>query len=162
MESLISTFQIDLKLFIAQLINFAIVLAVLYFFAFKPLVKIMSERTTKIEKSLKDAEEIEKRLALTEKERAEVIAIAKKQAAILIEEADKRGEERRAELIAKAKEDIGQVINQERAKMSREKAETLKEIKKEIGDLVVLSVEKLLNEKMTGEKDQELIKKLVK
>jgi len=162
MESLISTFHIDLKLFIAQLVNFAIVLAVLYFFAFKPLVKMMSERTEKIDKSLKEADEIEKRLALTEKERNEVIAAAKKQAAALIEEADKRGEERRAELIAKAKEDIGQVINQERAKMGREKAETLKEIKKEISDLIVLTVEKLLNEKMTSDKDQELIKKLVK
>jgi len=162
MESLISTFHIDIKLFIAQLINFAIVLAVLYFFAFKPLVKIMAERTAKIDKSLKDADEIEKRLSLTEKEQTAVIAAAKKQAAILIEEADKRGEERRTELIAKAKEDIGQVINQERAKMDREKGETLKEIKKEISDLVVLTVEKLLNEKMTGEKDQELIKKLVK
>jgi len=162
MESLISTFHIDLKLFIAQLVNFAIVLAVLYFFAFKPLVKMMSERTEKIDKSLKEADEIEKRLALTERERTEVIAAAKKQAATLIEEADKRGEERRVELIAKAKEDIGQVINQERAKMGREKAETLKEIKKEIGDLVILTVEKLLNEKMTSDKDQELIKKLVK
>lgn len=162
MESLISTFHIDLGLFLAQLINFAIVFAVLYFFAFKPLVKVMSERSDKIAKSLNDADEIEKRLALTEKEQTEIISAAKKQANLIIEEADKRGEERRAELVNKSKEDIGQVINAEREKMSREKAETLKEIKKEVSSLVILTVEKLLNEKMNSEKDQELIKKLVK
>lgn len=162
MESLISTFHIDLKLFIAQVINFAIVFSVLYFLAFKPLVKTMTERTEKIDKSLKDADEIEKRLALTEKEREEIIAAAKKQANLIVEEASQRGEYRKNELVAKAKEEIGQVINNEKEKIARDKAETLKEIKKEVADLVVLTVEKLLSEKMTGDKDRELIKKLVK
>lgn len=162
MESLISTFHVDVKLLAAQLVNFAIVFSVLYFFAFKPLVKMMSERSEKIDKSLKDADAIEKRLASTEKERAEIIAAAKKQASLIIEEADKRGEARKTELVAKAKEEIGQVINAEKAKLASEKAETLKEIKKDVAGLVVLTVEKLLEEKMDSDKDKELIKKLVK
>ncbi len=162
MESLISTFHIDWKLFIAQLINFAIVFSVLYFFAFKPLVKMMSDRTEKIDKSLKDADEIEKRLALTEKEREGIITAAKKQANLIVEEANKRGEERKGEMIAKAKEEIGQVINAEKERIARDKAETLKEIKQEVAELVVMTVEKLLSEKMTSDKDRELIKKLVK
>ena len=162
MESLISTFHIDLKILIAQLINFAIVFAVLYFFAFKPLVKMMGERSAKIDKSLKDADAIEKRLSLTEKERGEIISAAKKEATAIVAEASRRGEERRQDLIAKAKADIAQVINAEKDKIARDKEESLKEIKQEVADLVVLTVEKLLNEKMTGDKDRELIKKLVK
>lgn len=162
MESLISTFHIDLKLFIAQLINFAIVFSVLYFMAFKPLVKTMSERTEKIDKSLKDADEIEKRLVLTEKDRDEIIKAAKVEANVIVEEAAKRGDEKRNEALVKAKEEIGQVINAEKAKLVRDKAETLKEIKQEVADLVIMTVEKLLNEKMTGDKDRELIKKMLK
>lgn len=162
MESLISTFHVDLGLFIAQVVNFAIVFSVLYFFAFKPLVKVMSERSAKIDKSLREADEIEQRLAKSATEREEIIAAAKKQADLIIEEADKKGEARRAELLAKAKTDIGQVINDEKAKLVREKAETLKEIKKEVADLVVAAVEKVLDEKMTSDKDRELIKRLVK
>jgi F-type H+-transporting ATPase subunit b len=162
MESLISAFHIDLKLFIAQLINFGLVFSVLYFFAFKPLVKTMSERSERIGKSLKDADEIEKRLSATEIEQKDIISAAKKQANLIVENADKRGEERRTELVDKAKEDISSVMAAERAKMDRDKAETLKEMKAEMADLVVLTVEKLLNEKMTSDKDQELIKKLVK
>lgn len=162
MESLISTFNIDWKLFVAQLINFAIVFSVLYFLAFKPLVKTMTERSEKIDQSLKDADAIEKRLSLTEKEREEIIVAAKKQANLIVEGANKRGEERKTELIAKAKEEIGQVINAEKERIARDKAETLKEIKKEVAELVILSVEKLLSEKMTSDKDRELIKKMVK
>ena len=162
MDSLVSTFNIDWRLLIAQAINFAIVFVILYLFAFKPLVKLMTERSEKIDKSLKDADEIEKRLKLTEKEQTEIIHAAKKQANLIIEEADKRGEARRGELVTKAKEDIAQVISGEKEKIAREKAESLKEIKKEVADLVVLTVEKLLDEKMTADKDRELIKKLIK
>lgn len=162
MESLISTFHIDLNLFIAQLVNFSIVFSVLYFFAFKPLVKVMSERTEKIDQSLRDADAIEKRLSATELEQNDIINAAKKQANLIIEEADKRGEARRAELTAKAKEEIGVLINSEKEKLARDKAETLKEIKSEVAELVVITVEKLLNEKMDSDKDQKIIKDLVK
>lgn len=162
MESLISTFHIDLGLFIAQLVNFAIVFSVLYFFAFKPLVKTMAERTERIDKSLREADEIEKKLSLTEKDREEIISLAKKQANLIVEEANKKGEEKRNEALAKAKEEIGQVINAEKEKLSRDKAETLKEIKKDVAELVALTVEKLLNDKMTSTKDAEVVKKMLK
>lgn len=162
MESLISTFHIDINLFIAQLVNFAIVFSILYFFAFKPLIKVMGERTEKIDKSLKDADEIEKRLSLTEKEQTEIINAAKRQANLIIEEADKKGELRREEMLARAKEEIGNLMNTSRAIIDRDKAETLKQIKAEVAELVVMTVEKVLNEKMDSAKDQQIIKDLVK
>jgi F-type H+-transporting ATPase subunit b len=162
MDLLISTFHIDGGLLLAQIVNFALVFAILYFFAFKPLVQIMTERSAKIDKSLKDAEEIEQRLADAATEREAIIAAGKKQANLILEEADKRGEERRNELVAQAKEEIGQAINNEKAKLSREKAETLKEIKHDVAGLVAATVEKLLHEKMTSDQDHDLIKKLIK
>ena len=55
MESIISTFHIDWKIIIAQVINFAIVFVVLYIFALKPLSKLMKERSEKIAKGIDDA-----------------------------------------------------------------------------------------------------------
>jgi F-type H+-transporting ATPase subunit b len=83
MDSLISIFHLDLGLFIAQLVNFAIVFSVLYFFAFKPLVKIMAERSAKIDKSLKDADETSRRLAAVAQEREEIVKEAKAQANLI-------------------------------------------------------------------------------
>ena len=68
MEQIIETFHLDIKLLLAQAINFAIVFAVLYYFVIKPLTKVMAERSRKIEKSLEDAEKVEKRLEQTEEE----------------------------------------------------------------------------------------------
>ncbi len=161
MGDLIETFHIDFRLLVAQAINFAIVFAVLYFFALKPLMKIMQERTGKIEKSLDDARAIDEKLAQTREEYNVVMANAKKEAAEILEKAKQAAEEKKKETVAKAKEEIGSIINQEKAKMQHEKAQTLKEIKKEAADLVVASLHKILGEGVDAKKDKELIKKLL-
>lgn len=162
MDSLIETFHIDVKLLLAQIINFGIVFSVLYFFALKPLMKTMGERTKKIEKGLTDAKQIEERLSQTEKESHAELAKAKKEAGEIIEKARVMADVKRQELLTKAKEEIGEIINGEKAKMQTEKAQVLKEIKKEISDLVYISVEKVLEEKLDEKKDKEIIKKIVK
>jgi F-type H+-transporting ATPase subunit b len=80
MDGIIEAFHLDIKLIIAQLINFTIVLAVLYKLVYKPLLKTMNERTGKIEKGLKDAQESQAQLEKAEKTRDEKIKEAKKEA----------------------------------------------------------------------------------
>lgn len=162
MESLVSTFHIDVKLLIAQVINFGIVFAVLYFFALKPLLKVMADRSAKIEKSLEEAKEIEEKMNQAEGEYKKVVAEAKKEAVAVLAKAGELAEKKKEETIVKTREEIGQIINTEKEKMRQEKAQTIKEIKKEVADLVVLSLEKVLAEKIDPKKDKELIKKIVK
>ena len=59
MAELLSQLGIDGKLLLSQGVNFGIVLAVLTYFIYKPLVKILNERKTKIEFGLKGAAEAE-------------------------------------------------------------------------------------------------------
>jgi F-type H+-transporting ATPase subunit b len=160
MDSLISTFNIDLKLLVAQVINFAIVFAVLYYFALRPLMRVMRERSDKIEKSLADASAVEAKLAAAEGDYNKKLNEAKLDAAKIMAASREQGEVTRANMIKKAKEEIGEIINAEKEKMQQEKARTLKEIKAEIGGLVILAVEKVLEKKIDGREDKELIKKI--
>jgi len=160
MESLVSTFHLDLKLFIAQLINFGIVFAVLYWFALKPLFKIMALRTKKIEQGLRDAKESADKLDQSKAEHEAIIKAARQEAVAVIDQAVKNAELRREEMLNKAKEEIGLVINQERAKMQQEKSEVLKEIKSEVAELVIASIAKILPQKLSAEDEKDLIKSL--
>ncbi|MFH1583041.1 MAG: F0F1 ATP synthase subunit B [Candidatus Falkowbacteria bacterium] len=162
MGSLIETFHIDWRLLIAQIFNFAIVFAVLYWLAFKPLSKVMAERTAKIEKGLLDAKKVEEKLSETQAEFNKAMIEAKKQANAILKKASADADERKQEMIVSAKEEIGQIINKEKEKMQTEKAVTLKEIKKEVADLVMATVEKVLGEKIDEKKDREMIKKMIK
>lgn len=162
MEAILDTFHVDVKILIAQVINFAIVFSVLYYFAIKPLLKIIKERGEKIEGSLKDAENIKKKIVKTEDDYKAEIVKARKEASKIIEEATKKAEEKKDEMVLKAKEEIGAVINKEKEGIRAEKEKTLKEIKREVANLIVMSLEKVLEEKITSEEDKKLIKRILK
>ena len=57
MSSFISQFGIDWKLFLSQLVNFLLILIILRFFVYKPVLKILKERNKKIKEGLDKAEE---------------------------------------------------------------------------------------------------------
>jgi len=162
MNSLIETFHIDIKLIIAQAINFAIVFAVLYWLILKPLMATMRERTNKIEKSLIDAKKTEENLERTEADYSVKMAEAKKDANQIIEKAKEQAETKKQDMILKAKADIGGLINEEKAKMQMEKAKILKEIKRQAADMVALSLEKVLEKKIDSKEDREIINKIIK
>jgi len=61
-NELLSQLGINWKIFLSQAFNFAILLAALTFFVYKPLMKVMDNRTKKIEEGLEKAEEADARL----------------------------------------------------------------------------------------------------
>jgi len=156
-----SAFGLDIKILIAQLINFGILLFVLWKFAYKPMFKILDDRKKKIETGIENAAKAEEKLREMEEKEKKVLIEAKKEAAKILDEARLMAEESRKKNIDKTKEEIGQLINQEKENMRQEKAEILKSINREVADLVVATVEKVIEEKMSGAKDEELIKKSI-
>lgn len=156
-----TAFGLDIKILIAQLINFGILLFLLFKFGYKPMFKLLEDRRKKIEDGLENAAKAEVKLQEISDEEKKVMIEAKKEAARFMEEAKAASEESRKRTIEKTREEIGQLINKEKENMRQEKAEVLKSINREVADLVMATVEKVLAEKMTGPKDEELIKKAI-
>jgi len=157
MGSLIQTFHLDLKLLIAQFVNFVIVALVLWHFALKPLMKIMNERTNKIEKSLKDAKAIEEKLARIEREKISAINQAKKEAMIIMEKANDSAEEKRQKMLALAKEEVEKIVGEGKKQMAQEKDKMVARAKTEIIDLVILVTKKILGKKIDAKISKELV-----
>lgn len=162
MESLIKSFYLDARLLIAQVVNFAVVFLILYFFALKPITRVMQERTKKIAKSLADAKAIAERLAKTEIETRKIISRAKLEAGVILEKAASQAEAKGRTMVLEAKEEIGRLFNQEKDKLQAEKAKVLKEIKSQTADLVIAAAEKLLAEKIDKNTETNWLKRLLK
>ena len=162
MEELLKTFHIDVRLIIAQLVNFGIVLFVLYKFAYGPMMKIMQERTAKIEKGLKDAEQSHKKLAeITDKEK-EVLVEARKQAQEIIAKAEAVAIKAKDEIVADAKNQSEKILAEAQKKLEQEKSQMFTEVKAQVAQLVVSATGKMIGEKLDSEKDKELIEKAIK
>lgn len=161
MDLIVSIFHVDVKLLIAQALNFLIIFLILYFFAFKPISKIMQERTTTIEKSLDDAKKIEEKLSLAEAESQAILSRAQKEYSDIVNQAHESAEENRQKLIAKTKEEVAEIVKKEKENIQADKEAMLKELRGEVADLVVLATEKIIKEKLDSQKDSEIISKAI-
>ncbi len=159
MESIIQTFHIDWKLIAAQMVNFAIVVAVLWFFALKPLAKKMSERTKTIEKSLEEAKTISRNVQKSEEDRERAVADARGAAQKILDEAKSLALSDREKNLNEAKLLVQKVVMDGKKQLALEKEKMVQDIKNETADLVILATTKLL-EKMVDKKiDKELVNK---
>jgi F-type H+-transporting ATPase subunit b len=161
MEELVKTFHIDASLLLAQLVNFAIVLLVLYKFAYKPIHKTLHDRTGKIEKGLKDAEDAQNKLAEMEKKEKEVLVKAKEEGQKIITAAEITARKNKEELLLETKQQAEKLLTDAGKKIEEEKNKMIGEVKAEVAELVIMATEKILNEKIDKNKDAELIKKAI-
>ncbi len=162
MDSLITTFHIDWKIIIAQAINFGIVFAVLYFFALKPLNKMMAERSANIEGGLNDAKTNKELLANTKKEYDAIVAGARTEAHTIFQEGKKEAENKKAEMMENAKKEVEVMIASGKKVLESEKAKIIEEAKLEIVSLVVKSTEKLLESHGNEDFDNKVMNQIKK
>lgn len=162
MDSLIQALGLDIRILLAQFVNFSILIFVLWRFAYRPLFSLLEKRREKIEQGMKDSDEATIRLEKSIEESKKTIAQARQEASGIIEEAQKKAEVRQQEIIAQAKEDVKAVIEKEREKIVSEKKAIVSEVKSELSGLLLLSLEKFLGEKMDEQKDKQVIERIVK
>ncbi len=155
-------FGLNGQIFIAQLVNFAIVFIVLWIFAYKPILKILDERKEKIEKSMKQAEEMDKRVSAIEDEKGEILASAKKEAQKIAEEAQKIGEARRIEIIEAAKREVERVITKGKQQLSEEREAMLRDVRKDIVSIAIKASARILNDQIDESKSQSLAEEIVR
>ncbi len=161
MDELVKTFYIDWKLLLAQLVNFFIVLGVLWKFAFKPLRKTMDNRSAEIAKSLEQAKIIEEKLAKTESDYEAKIIQAKKESQAIITEATAAAESQRQTLLAKTKVDAQNIVEQAKQQIVDEKKLLQADLKQETAALVVMLTKKILEHFISEKIDEMAIKKVI-
>ena len=131
MEEIIKTFHLNMSGIIAQIINFSIVLFVLYKFAYKPLLVKMKEREEIIERGLADAKKSQEQMAKIEAMREARILSVKKEARELLNKAQLSAEKNREEIIQKTKEEANKIINEAKTQIQLEKEKMLKKQQQE-------------------------------
>ena len=160
MDSIVSTFHIDWKIMIAQALNFGMVFLILYLFALKPLIKIMQERTKKIEKGISDAQSNALILNNTKTEYEKALIKARNEADKIFQEGKKEAETKRSLMLEKAKEEVTFMIENGKKNLENEKIKMVKEATADITALSVRIAEKILGQKIDESFNEKTIKEL--
>ena len=153
-----ATLGLNAKLFIAQLINFGVLLFVLWKFAFTPIAKALTERTEKIEKSLNDADRIAKEKQEFEQWRQSEMTKARQEASSIVTAAQTEAQKAKQQIAADTKAEQEKIVNQAKQQIESEKVKQLAEAKSELANIVTTATEKILRKKLDDKTDKELIK----
>ena len=147
MEQLIHAFGIDARLILIQVVNFGLLMAVLTYFLYKPVLRVLTERQEKIAQGIKDAEEAGQAKAEATEKKKIVIAAANKEAEAMASRAKEHAVTKADQIIAAAQVKAIQVAKAASLRAEEVKAIALKESESEITKLAILAAEKVLMER---------------
>lgn len=136
---------INLNLFLAQLINFGVVVGLLWYLLYKPVTKMLNDRTARIEASLREADEVKKQLATARSGYEAELVRARQEAAATVAQAQDRAKAQEAEILAQARREADRIREEARVQAMQERDQMLREAKNQIAELVTLTASRVLD-----------------
>jgi len=139
----IGALGLDVRLFLAQLLNFGILVFVMWKWVYVPLMKKMDERSKTIKDGLDFATQATAELNDAAAERAAIVREARIEAHALLEDAAAKAESLRKEKIAQSAVEIDKMVADAKVRIGQERESTVESLKAEMGELVTLATRKL-------------------
>jgi F-type H+-transporting ATPase subunit b len=150
---------LTLPSFIGQLINFCILLGLLTFFGYKPIRKMLDERSDRIKKSMEHAEATKQEYERAQIEIQKQINNARDEGRTIVGQSEKVGEQIKEEARQEARKEAQAIVERTREELERERDKAINELRKEFVDTAILAAEKVISETLDREKHRSLIEK---
>jgi F-type H+-transporting ATPase subunit b len=145
----------DIGLVFWNTIAFVVLLVVLGKFAWKPMLKAISERENGIEEALLQADKMKAEIATMQSENEVLLAKAREERATLIKEAKEASDKMVAEAKEKAKSEYDKILADAQLAITQQKNAALTDVKNQVGNLVIEVAEKVLRKELSNKADQE-------
>jgi len=147
MAQLFAAFGLDWRLLVINLINFVALLAVLYYFLYGPITKMLATRREKMAEGVRNADAAKERLSEIEASRAELLAQAGRDADDVMVSARAAARERGEEIVSASQASAENIRRTAEAEATELKAQALRESKQEVAKLIVLGMEHTMLDK---------------
>ena len=153
---------LTLPSFIGQLINFLILLGLLTFFGYKPIRKMLDERTNRIKQSMEQAEATKEEYENARIEVEKQISKARDEGQSIVGQAAQAGERIKEEARQGARKEAQAIVDRTREELERDRDKIVDELRKEFVDMAILAAEKVISETLDKEKHRRLIEQTLK
>lgn len=151
--------NIQLPQILFQALNFSILMGALSYLLYRPIQDIFENRAKRIAEGQKAAEESLAEKKNLEQHVKEVKQEAKKEAALILEEAKKQAQESKKKLMADAKAEAEALIDKQKKSWKAEKEQMVKDVRSELVEAVIAASEKVLGAKLDKKSHTKLVDK---
>ena len=148
---------INLPGLLTQLVSFIILFVVLHALLYKPVLRVLDQRSSRIRESLEAAERARDEAASSREETEKQIEAARAEGQELVAQARQVAERFREEETAKATEEIEASRARAEANIQRERDAAIEELRREFAGLAITAAERVIERSLDESAHRELI-----
>ncbi|MBR5165140.1 MAG: F0F1 ATP synthase subunit B [Ruminococcus sp.] len=137
--------------------NIIILFILLRIFLFKPINKMMNERTESIQKDIDEAEKARQEAEELRRQYSDTISEAKEEASRIIMKAHDDAETERSSIIQKSHEEADEIVSAASETIENERRRVLQQAQSQIADLAIEAASKIVGENLDDEKNRKLV-----
>ena len=152
---------IHLPSLVIYLINFTILLVLLYLFGYKPILRMLDQRSATIKESMEQAEKARLQAARAGEDIKAQLGEARQQGQAIVTQATQMGEKVKEEARAEARQEAEALLERARGEMERERGEMVAQLRREFAGLAVRAAEKVINRSLDRQAHRELIEEVL-
>ena len=153
---------VSIQEIIFAIVNFLVLLFLLYKFLYNPLLKMMDDRKKSIDEALDSAAAARQEVAETQTVIQAEIAAARAKADELIATAQTGSEKLKEEILSQAREEAKAISNKAREEIAREREEAIASLRLEVTGLVMSATRQLLQDAVDESAQNRLFDQYVK
>ncbi len=142
---------------LAQLVNFGLLLTILWILAYKPVLKMLDDRKQKIQESLDYAERVKKEAAEQQKEFERKLEATRRETQAAAAAAAQVGEKEREVILAQAREDAHKLVEQAKEQIEYERKQMLADLREQVVQLSMLAAQKVVSQSLDEQSQRRLI-----
>jgi F-type H+-transporting ATPase subunit b len=148
---------INLPLLVAFIINFVILFALLGLFLYKPVMKMLDERSRRIKESMEQAEATKEEYTRAEEEVKKLISKAREDGQALVSQATQIGERLKEEAKEGARKEAQAIVDRTRAELEEERDRIIDDLRRQFVDISISAAEKVIKETLDKKRHRRLI-----
>ncbi len=149
--------DINIWNFIWSAVNIIILFILLKIFLFKPINKLMDDRTQSIQNDIDSAKKAKEDAEALRQQYADSISDAKSEADKIIMKAHEDAESEKAEIIRKSQEEAEEIVNAAGKTIENERKRVLQQAQSQIADLAIEAASKIIGANVDDEKNRKLV-----
>ncbi len=145
---------INWGLLIAQIFNVVLLVWLLTRYLYQPILRMLNERTERIQQSLRDADQVKQQLANAKQGYDAELARARQEAAAILAQAQERAKAQEQEIVAQARRDADRIRAEAREQAGQERDQLVSDLKNQVAELVTVTATRVLNAELKQNHDR--------
>ena len=146
---------------VVYLVNFVILLGILYAVGYKPILRMLDQRSERIRESVEMVERVRQEAATQQEELEKRLGESREEGQALLAQAREMAERYREEERDKARQEAEAFITRARGDIQRERDEAIDQVRRHFAELAILAAERVIERSLDESAHRDIIEKVL-